>query len=527
MKIYKHISIILMACSALLFTVQCTDSYDRYNKTGVNDEEGSRDQYFLKTHMTNMQSWIIPSASHANQFSEQLLGGPYGGYFSDVNPGFNNRNFSTYGPEDGWYASIFKDYMKEVMTSYNTVKTLTEDPVLLSVASITKVAAMSRITDIFGPIPYTEVGVDGALNAKYDSQEDVYKTMLDELDEAIDVLTVNRTNDFSPKADRIYSGNVERWIKYANSIKLRMAIRMSEVEPLLARTKAEEVMSNAIGPILSNDDNANLTLVSGQTNPYAYGFDIWNSGGDARISADITSYMNGYNDPRMAAYFEESAFGPGVYVGFRNGISIPAQSIGQQYSRMNPEVYNQMSMRLMNAAEIAFLRAEGALRGWNMGGTAQSLYESGIELSFGQWGVSGAAAYIANATSSPLKYVDPLGSYSFIGSPSTIKIAWSGSNFDENLERIITQKWIANYPNGIEAWSEFRRTGYPKLMPVLLNRSSVITDLNKMARRLPYPNDEYTGNRENVLNALSTFFNAPDNMATDVWWANNPANGSK
>lgn len=516
MKIYKYISIILMACSALLFT-QCTDAYYDYNKTGVDDEEGSRDQYFLRTHMTSMQNWIIPSNEHANQFTEQLLGGPYGGYFADVNPGFNNRNFSTYGPEDGWVASTFNNYMTNVMTSYNTVISMTEDPVLLSVALVTKVAAMSRITDIYGPIPYSKVGTDGALNAEYDSQEKVYETMIAELNDAIAVLTENQTNNFSSKADRIYTGNVVRWIKFANSIKLRMAIRMANVSSATARATAEEVMSDPIGPILSNDDNAVLTLVSGQINPYSYGFETWNSGGDARISADITSYMNGYNDPRMALYFEASGFGG--YIGFRNGILIPAQSIGQQYSRMNPEVYNQMGMRIMNAAEVAFLRAEGALRGWNMGGTAQDLYESGIELSFGQWGASGASAYIANSTSTPQIYTDPLGSYSYTGTTSTVTIAWNGSAaFDVNLERIITQKWIANYPNGIEAWNEYRRTGYPKLMPVLLNRSSFVSTA-RMARRLPYPNDEYTGNRANVMYAVSNYLGGSDNMATDLWWA--------
>lgn len=515
MKIYKYLSIISLAISTLVFT-QCTDSYYDYNKTGVNDEEGARDQYFLRTHMTNMQNWIIPSNEHANQFTEQLLGGTYGGYFADINPGFNNRNFSTYGPEDGWTAATFNNAMENVMTSYNTVLTMTEDPVLLSVASINKVMAMSRITDIYGPIPYSRVGADGALNAEYDSQEKVYETMISQLNDAIATLTTNETNDFTSKADRIYAGKVVGWIKLANSIKLRMAVRMVNANPTLARSTAEEVMANAYGPILSNDDNANLVLTS--TNPYSYGFYTWGNGGDTHISADITSYMNGYGDPRRAVYFTESSFGG--YVGFRNGVTIPAQTVGQQYTNMNAAIYSQSSMRLMNAAEVAFLRAEGALRGWNMGGTAQELYEEGIALSFSQWGATGADNYITDATSRPERYVDPLGSFSYSGVPATITVAWSnGANFETNLERIITQKWIAIYPNGIEAWSEFRRTGYPKLMPVILNNSGGIVNSTRMARRLRFPNSEYTGNRENVQNAVSSYLDGPDNMATDLWWA--------
>ncbi|MDH6307088.1 hypothetical protein M2451_002322 [Dysgonomonas sp. PFB1-18] len=519
MKIYKYISIVLLAFTALFFT-QCTDAYDDYNKTGINDEEGERDAYFLRQHMTNMQNWIIPSNEHANQFTEQLLGGTYAGYFADVNPGFNNRNFSTYAPESGWIEATFNNAMKNVMTSYNTIITMTEDPVLLSVASITKVMAMSRITDIYGPIPYSKVGKDGALNTPYDSQQDVYKTMIGELNDAIAILTSNQTGNFSSKADRIYAGSTVNWIKLANSIKLRMAIRMANVDATLARTTAEEVMSHAVGPMVSNSDNANLILISGQTNPYSFGFSLWGNGGDTHIGADIISYMNGYSDPRRPRYFaDESGFGKDVYIGFRSGINIPDQTIGQRYTNMNADIYNGSTMHLMNAAEVAFLRAEGALRGWNMGGTAKDLYESGITLSFEQWGATGAPAYIADAASMPERYVDPLGSFSYTGAASTIKVAWSNSaTFEENLERIITQKWIAIYPNGIEAWSEFRRTGYPELMPVMLNRSSVVSTA-RMVRRLSFPQSEYTGNLKNVQDAVSNYLGGPDNMATDLWWA--------
>lgn len=519
MKVYKYTSIIFFALASFFFT-QCTDDYDAYNKTGVNDEEGERDAYFMRQHMTNMQNWIIPSNEHANQFTEQLLGGTYAGYFADINPGFNNRNFSTYAPESGWIEATFNNAMKNVMTSYNQVITMTNDPMLLSVASITRVMAMSRITDIYGPIPYSKVGVDGSLNTPYDSQQQVYETMIKELNDAIATLTENKTSNFSSKADRIYAGNTVNWIKLANSLKLRMAIRMSGVNPTLARSTAEEVMAHSEGPILSNSENANLVLISGQTNPYSFGFNLWGDGGDTHISADIVSYMNGYNDPRRASYFEKDCgFGKDTFVGFRSGVTIPPQTTGQMYTNMNPDIYNGTSMRLMNAAEVAFLRAEGALRGWNMGGSAKDLYESGITLSFEQWGVSGATDYIANASNMPERYVDPLGNFSFEGSASTIKIVWSNSaSFEKNLERIITQKWIAIYPNGIEAWSEFRRTGYPKLMPVVLNRSSVVST-ERMVRRLSYPQSEYTGNLSNVQQAVSSYLDGPDNMATDLWWA--------
>ena len=517
MKIYKYISIILLASSTLFF-VQCTDAYDRYNKTGVNDEEGERDAYFLRQHLVNMQNWVVPSNPWAHQFTEQLLGGPYGRYFTDVNPGFNNKNFATYTPTDAWSATTFNNAMTNVVTSYNTIVAMTDDPVLLSVAKILKVMVMSRITDIYGPIPYTQLSSEGNLNAPYDSQQVVYETMISELNEAIEALTENQTSDFSSKADRFYTGKTLKWIKLANSLKLRLAIRMADVNTPFAQATAESVITDAIGPMTSNDDNAVLILISGQSNPYQLGMSDWN-GGDSRISADITSYMNGYNDPRMEKYFDESSFGG--YIGFRSGVTIPnPQAANQQYSNMNTSLRTASSMRIMCAAEVAFLKAEGALRGWGMGGMAKDFYEEGITLSFNQNGVSGAGTYIADNTSTPQRYTDPLfPSFSYFGTMSSIKIAWdSSASYETNLERIITQKWIAIYPDGVEAWSEFRRTGYPKLMPVQVNNSSVVST-TRMVRRLRYPNSEYTGNLTNVQYAVSNYLGGVDNMATDLWWA--------
>ena len=173
----------------------------------------------------------------------------------------------------------------------------------------------------------------------------------------------------------------------------------------------------------------------------------------------------------------------------------------------------------MNAAEVAFLRAEGALRGWSMGGTAKEFYEQGVRLSFAQWEVQGADAYLADETSTPALYTDPAGLNSYTGATSSITIAWDDEATEEtNLERIITQKWLANFPLGQEAWSEYRRTGYPKLMPIVVNNSGGIVSTERGARRLPYPQEERTNNLANYTSAVG-LLGGPDNMATDVWWA--------
>ena len=173
----------------------------------------------------------------------------------------------------------------------------------------------------------------------------------------------------------------------------------------------------------------------------------------------------------------------------------------------------------MKYAEVCFLRAEGALRGWNMGGTAQNFYEQGIRLSFEQWGVTGIDSYLSDNSSTPEPYNDPVGLNSYSGSVSTATIAWSNSaSEEEKLEKIITQKWLANFPLGQEAWTEYRRTGFPKLMPVVVNNSGGIVNSERGARRLYYPQEERLNNKENNDAALQ-LLGGPNNMATDVWIA--------
>ena len=177
----------------------------------------------------------------------------------------------------------------------------------------------------------------------------------------------------------------------------------------------------------------------------------------------------------------------------------------------------------MNAAEITFLRAEGALRGWNMGGDAKSLYEQAITLSFDQYGLTGANTYVADSQNKPQAYTDPMRTYSVAAPASTITIAWQDGDdkFEANLERIITQKWIAMFPCTVEAWSEYRRTGYPKLLPVVVNNSGgVINDKVIKIRRLWYPPREYSNNQ--YITEAVKMLGGDDNGATPLWWDKKP-----
>lgn len=536
MKRYKSMLRFLTLAALVGSVTACTDNYEGYNKNPYEPgkEEMEQDGYMMRSALTTMQAWVVPLDVNTCQFTECLLGGSYGGYLSDSNSGFNNKNFATYVPQEGWSLVLFSDFIPKIYPAFKDLKNATEDPVPLAVGTIIKVMAMHRITDAYGPIPYSLIGEDGSLTTPYDSQEAVYNHMFTELDEAIATLTTHRTQDFNANADMVYGGVAEKWIKLANSMKLRMALRIVNVSPALAQKKAEEVTSHEVGPMTSNADNAYRSVPT--TNPFRVVMYEYNDG-DSQVSADITSYMNGYEDPRREKYFAVSKFtdeelaGKKVtqngYYGLRSGVYMPAGTMIKHYANMN--VSANTSMQWMNAAEVAFLRAEGAMRGWNMGTPsgetystpAEGFYKAGIRLSFEQWGAGGADAYMVNSALKPDVYEDPMGLYNYDKTTSSITIQWKNvTGMDEqNLERIITQKWIANFPLGLEAWAEYRRTGYPKLMQVIINNSGGKVDTERMARRLAYPQSERTENSENLNEAISKYLGGPDTMGTDVWWA--------
>ena len=172
----------------------------------------------------------------------------------------------------------------------------------------------------------------------------------------------------------------------------------------------------------------------------------------------------------------------------------------------------------MSTSEIYFLRAEGKLRGWNMGtGTAQSLYEEGVAASFEQHGVSGVATYLAS-TNLPKNYVDPVAAGNNGTAVNLVPVKYDASATKKvQLQQIITQKWIANFPEGQEAWSEYRRTGFPKLFPVLVNASAGTIDSALGIRRVNFVDSEKAGNPQGVASALP-LLGGPDNGGTRLWW---------
>ncbi len=240
--------------------------------------------------------------------------------------------------------------------------------------------------------------------------------------------------------------------------------------------------------------------------------------------------MVGLNDGRISKYFAPAdvaglaADHPAIpYKGIRNGAYIKAKADHVPFSRVSADFNSVTTRRDFTAAEVAFLKAEAGLRGWAGAGDPKTNYENGIKLSFADWGGSGVDAYLADATSKPISYVDPVDSRNNFTAASTITIAWNNADPTElKLEKIITQKYLAAFTQTLEAWVDFRRTGYPKIPHVAKNDSSPdwgIIPADQWIKRMPFVPAERTGNTAAVTDAVTKMgTGAKDDIATRLWW---------
>lgn len=512
--------------------VSCTKDFEKYNTNpnALPANEINRDNVYLGGFFKQMEESVIPvggagtDAANSYQLIENLVGDIFGGYHGMANRYNAAGDHTTYNFNAvNWNSAPFNQYYTKIVRNYDTIaRYAVASPDVLAVAKIIKVQAAHRTVDMFGAIPYFNTGtVLGALGSAYDPMDKIYQSFFNDLDSAVVALKPFAEIGATPLRffDAVYRGDYRLWIRFANSLKLRLAMRMVYVDPTKAKKYAEEAMQDEYGVITENTDNATMQGIEGTTynNPLQTLSEAYN---ETRLSAIMESYLTGYADPRLSRLFMPSTRTgdpAGRFRGIRLGINMPDNSLYKPFS----VVRSDFNIIWMPAAEVFFLRAEGAMRGWNMKGTVQQLYEDGIRKSFDQWGVTGADTYMQNNDRRPSPYQDPVGGNSVgagAGLLPTLTIAWQNDVSEEQmLERIITQKWIAMYPNGQEAWSEYRRTGYPKLFPVVLNESGGTVNTAIQVRRLPYPTSEYQTNQSNVTQGIA-LLGGPDNGGTRLWW---------
>lgn len=526
--------------TVVLFSISgCTNDFDQYNQEKLGGPENFYADFIAVVDpMKSMQRGL--QADY--QLYPNLSADMYSGMFSTASPFNGGVNNLTYSMMDNWNNRIIarqQDIFNYSIIIDNAAKVIYEGVDFtgtFAVKKILKVITAARVSDSHGPVVYSKYekpNPNGTTD--FDSQQDAYNYFITDLTAAITdlqkVIATSATQNVEDKsslknADLVYGGDMVKWAKFANSLKLRLAMRMSYADPVKSKQYAEEALASSAGLITDNADNALISVGRSELSTIIEG------DRDCFIGAPLMAFMNGYKDSRLSAYALPATDSSvhGQYIGIRQGIDLlngKATYGGfsqPQAKSANGDYFSGTDgkMKLFTAAETYFLKAEAALRGYAGAGDIQTNYENGVRQSFGEWGKSAdVAAYLANTTDTETPYVDPKNADNNVaaGNPqlSTITIGWNNTDTNERkLERIITQKWLCLYPNGPEAWAEQRRTGYPILFKIRKNDSGGLISTDAMIRRIPFTIETKTSlyNYQQALQTLS----GPDTGATKLWW---------
>ena len=524
--------------------------------------------------------------AHAYQFCYSLGPDNYVQYFCVPHYDFPYSNFtlrSTYdmckgsigGPGNGF--SSAKLYIAPLL---NTEKIDSVPELKAIFLTLFNYSAIEN-ADLFGPMPYEEFkALRDKSPFKYNDVRTIYYGVKKNLDDAVACLKYykdNRSEAYKQElANVMYSyltivndpysktwEDMEPWIRFANSLKLRMAIHMSGIEPETAKTWAEEAVRDGVITDVDNEV-AIYPVFSGKDHPLVE-ITGWS---DAVMGASFLNLLENLDHPYMKYLFTKNSVGlakspqavegsscpattpaNSVYVGMRDGV---APGEGQAaannpycgYSMLDKAylAQTQAPLFLMKCSEVYFLLAEGALRGWNMGGTAKQFYEQGIRnASLESRSFTGnkynelVDDYLNVEAPKGIAYVDPQGLTPDMPSVTKIGVKWNeGDSPEVKLEKIITQKYIASFPYSYESWVDLRRVGYPKLFPILgvadsdgtikAGDSKVQTKENIM-RRIPWASDD-PQTKEDIANtglpALGE--GATDTQGQHLWWDNGASN---
>ena len=508
----------------------CTDDFNELNTDPKNltTDQLTQSSYPAVVKSALYSPLFLPAEGVGPfQLTQSLFSDIYAGYFATTAANFDSDRFILVG---GWLNGAFTYFYGTAAPQIKYAEDFARDnefDVENAMMKVWRVWSYHRITDYWGPVPYSEFGNREALVA-YDAQEDIYNDFFVTLDSAVTILKANAGGtSFLGANDLLYGGNVDQWLRFASTLRLRLAMRVKYADPELSQTEAEKAVAD--GLLESNDDNAQIATSPDFRNPY----NTITQWGEFRMSADMESILKGYQDPRMASYAAPAAQPDpsddpaGVefpYEGMRNGqtkadkestpFNTIASDMAAPYTAAGVQGPNVM---IMKASESFFLRAEGALEGWNMGGgTAQQFYEEGIVTSHAEYGLDGTTLSGEPYPTSPNTPA------SFDGSAppaSTVPVAYDAAGDKERqLEQIITQKWISLYPDSQEAWAEKRRTGYPTFYPRLNSDVPGLIPVDVVPRRVTYVDGEFTTNAEAVQEAIDNKLGGPDNGATKLWW---------
>ena len=384
---------------------------------------------------------------------------------------------------DGTWTALYNTLMD--MKEMENKAAASGNQAYLGVSKLLQAHAFSVITDLFGDIPFSQA-LQGRANITpvYDKQEDIYPALITMIDEGLAALTA-ATETIS--GDIVYGGDVTKWKKYGNSLKLRLLNHLSRRQP----NAAANFLASNPSLIDTSVDDAKVLFgsVASNANPI-YQFDVLSGRKDQAVASTIVDKMKALSDPRVSVYFEpvtRNALGlKGQYLGNAPG-NDTEDSQKNRYSRVGSAYASiKAPVVLMSAAEVNFIKAEVYHRASDS--RAQAAYQAAITQDFAALGLSSSAAttYLANAN-----------------------VAYDG-----NLQRIMEQKWITMFQASYESWVDWRRTGFPVLTPAANNMTS-----NVIPRNLPYPEVEINSNRAN-LEAGPGIPIPYTGLSNRVWWDN-------
>lgn len=539
-KFFKYVVVSAFAVASGAMMVGCTDNFGELNTNKYEVDPGDMP---FEAQFLEPITYVYAPHQNMFQFWTNLSIDLFGGYFMTPH-NFGGNGNADYKLNRGFCGGMYENFYLHIFNNTRRlIKTCDEKGIqdYAAVMRVVQTYALLMMTDAYGPVAYQSVLDGNDVAFAYDKQEEIYNSLFKLLDEAIVGFKAGTSSpENMQKFDYWCKGDRSLWIKVANQFKLRIAMRIVKANPTLAKQKAEEAYQ---GGVLTAGDR-DIVIDQGLSNELTRMFE-W---GDCGVNASLVTIMEGYKDPRTALYLTKNQSDVMIdkdvivakgskYLGIRGGCNLPNKP--NPWGSFSSVVCTYTTpFPVMKVAEAYFLRAEGALRGWAMGGSAKELYEEGIRVSIknelkykGVYaGVTSITedeinAYI-NGTTTQIDFVDPADSRNSHVAMNTVPVKWNdGANNEDKLQRIITQKWLANFPLSTEAWAEYRRTGYPKLFPNRVNSSDGKIDTDEQIRRLIYSDVEINTNDIELQKGIglldsensSTKFKG-DIGGSRVWW---------
>ncbi|TAJ11744.1 SusD/RagB family nutrient-binding outer membrane lipoprotein [Marinilabiliaceae bacterium JC017] len=501
--VMKKIYNLLILFGLMAFAGGCTDDFDEINTEPIGVSSVPLSYIFF-----DMEG--APVANY--QRNVNLFPDFYSQYWANT---VNSFESGRYEYNDGWIGNQFREhYTNYVTRHYDLIRQaggMVEEgwnKELYGVeTAYTNAVAMAEIfmcyrwivmIDTYGDLPYFDVSLGEP--GKYSTQKDISDDLFSRLANAVGKLS-DDSNQFSyGDYDLYFNGDVNKWKRFGNSLRLRLAMRLSNIDAATAQKQAKEAVD--AGVMESNDDVARYPL--DPTGWYDYLHQMAWSWDNIRISKTFTDHLYSQSsvgeDPRAALWLAYKDGKTGVpFEGVENGYDVLPEGWREKATmNFDNEGYKDFNHATLNCpvmfySEVCFMKAEAALRGW-ISGSAQSIFEEGVKASMDYVGVAGdkANAYVAGLTT------------------------LSGSN-EAQLKQIITQKWIANFPNGQEGWADFRRTDYPDLtLPIEGISGNATVAANKYVKRIRYPDNQHDLNEANLPDGYRSYDD--DRMDKMVWW---------